>query len=97
MCARIIYRLPKYAHSPPLLKELDLDALSERRTDHIRKIVDASIIGECHPALVDWWKLGDNGELLKGDIYRAARKIGERRITNFAGCLLAGNSNTTII
>ena len=49
--ARIILRQPRDAHAEPLLNELNLVPLSDRRSAHAIKIAKSIVNESCHPAL----------------------------------------------
>jgi len=53
--ARAILHAPKDAHSAPLLEMLSLETLSERRYKHSLSLIQNILLGNCHPALSDFF------------------------------------------
>jgi hypothetical protein len=52
IAARIILGAPRDAHAAPLLETLKLPPLDLRRRQHLVDLVDKTLSGRCHPALV---------------------------------------------
>jgi hypothetical protein len=84
--SRIISHAPRGAHSEPLIRELRLQSLSERRERHVMKIVEACIREDYHPALNPLFELQEDdidGMLLAVDV-TGRINIGKRRFSIFA-------------
>ena len=74
--ARIILRQPRDAHAEPLLKELHLEPLDERREAHAMKVINSSLQGNCHPALKNMFTVLPDGSL---EVLDTRTAIGKRR------------------
>ena len=61
--ARVICRVPRDAHSAPLLHALQLETLESRRNKHIVSVVKSILSGDCHPALTDWFTSHPDGHI----------------------------------
>ena len=48
---------PRDAHAAPLLEELGLATIEDRRKAHITKIIENCLEERCHPAVTNWFKL----------------------------------------
>ena len=51
MAARVICGVPRDAHAGPLLEELGLDLLANRRTRHMHDLISGCITEKIHPAV----------------------------------------------
>ena len=51
--ARIICQVPSDSHADPLLEELGLQSLQDRRIQHLLKIVSSCLEGNCHPEFIN--------------------------------------------
>ena len=74
--ARIILRQPRDAHTEPLLNQLELVSLAERRQKHIIKMVLSAIEGRNHPAIIDMVNPLPDGSLR---VPESLTTIGRRR------------------
>jgi len=65
--ARIILNVPSDSHSEPLLKQLGLSSLQDRRAARALKLVIDSTEGNCHPGLANKFQEeeGEDGTKLK--------------------------------
>ena len=62
-CAsRVISGLPRDAHAAPIMKELGMDSLTERRIKHFNELVSACIEGKAHPSLCELFKKPQNAD-----------------------------------
>ena len=61
--ARIILRQPRDAHVNPLLKDLRLDLLSNRRSTRAIKLIKAIREETCHPALISMFNELPDGSM----------------------------------
>ena len=59
IASRVICRAPRNCHSEPLLAALKLESLGVRREQHVIKLVDAILEGECHPAVGGMFECGE--------------------------------------
>jgi len=75
--ARIIYNVPRDAHSAPLLLELGLDSLEDRRDQHMLRIINSIMSGHCHPALRNSLELDDVGDMV---MPQSRLAVGNRRL-----------------
>ena len=82
LSARIICGVPRDAHSAPLLQSLHLESLESRHTNHIVKIVESIMFGDCHPALKDILTVRSDGALISSR--QPCIAIGKRRFAVFA-------------
>jgi hypothetical protein len=64
IAARVISHAPRNAHAAPLLEELDLQSLEDRRLLHITDLVKACLSNERHPAFENFFAL-ENNKMLK--------------------------------
>ena len=76
--SRIILRQKRDAHAEPLLKELKLESLKDRRTAHALKFIRSFIEGQCHPMLKDLFKTQSDGMLM---IPTTRTGVGRRRFS----------------
>jgi hypothetical protein len=74
-CVRIVCHKPRNTHSAPLLEELKLDTLGERRKVHATKIVMSALSGVCHPSLANMFKMNDDSNLI---VKKAANRQGSK-------------------
>lgn len=83
MSVRAIYRLPRNAHSQPLMDKLGLDSLTNRRRIHIISIINSILQNKCHPSLAGMFELDGEGMLVstRGE---AKKSIGRKRFSNYA-------------
>jgi hypothetical protein len=56
MAARIIKQVPRLTHSAPLLEELGLEPLEERRKKHVVDMVVKCLENKCHPRISELFK-----------------------------------------
>jgi Reverse transcriptase (RNA-dependent DNA polymerase) len=82
MAARVISGVPRNAHSAPLLANLKLEPLSDRRSNHAISLAKSFLSGECHPALKEMFRSTLDGRI-DNDISSRIR-IGNRRFSEFA-------------
>ena len=68
--ARIILGAPRLAHSAPLIEQLGLQSLEERRMDHVFNIVRSIIEGNCHPAIRNYFSTVTNGSIVPRTLFR---------------------------
>ena len=61
--ARVITGSPRLAHSEPLLVELKLDTLAERRSRHLTDVVNSIVTRRCHPALLNLLSVEPDGSI----------------------------------
>ena len=66
IAARIIMEQPSDAHAAPLLETLRLPSLESRRRDHVVDLVEGVIGGLSHPALADYFNVGEGGRIRQG-------------------------------
>ena len=59
IASRIITNSPPQAHSAPLLLQLGLDALSQRRLSHIQALVKDIMLGKSHPYFENFFQNND--------------------------------------
>lgn len=85
MAARIISRSPRNSHSAPILEQLNLESLSERRTTHVINLVKQFLAGDCHPSLMDMFQSGEGGRI-EGE-ENSRRRIGKRRFSEYGRML----------
>jgi len=91
--ARIICNVPSDSHSEPLLKELELCPLHDRRVKRTIKLVMDSIENSCHPGLANKFleeDEEDNGVNLRLPLAKTA--MGRKRFSYF-GAELFNNSH----
>ena len=91
--ARIICNVPSDSHSEPLLKELDLCSLHDRRVKRTVKLVMDSLNNNCHPGLSNKFledEEGDDGGNLRLPSTKTA--MGRKRFSYF-GADLFNNSH----
>ena len=93
IAARIICNAPRNAHSAPLLEELHLEPLLNRRIKHVCDIVSRCLDSRCHPALLDYFCRGDDGSVSLSGMpatnngkkrfqYTAAQLYNEQKLLN---------------
>ena len=78
--ARIICNVPADSHAEPLLAELGLKSLHDRRLQRTMKIVTNSLLGNCHPELINKF-LEDEAEVLKLKVPSTKTVMGRKRIS----------------
>lgn len=66
IASRIICGVGSDAHSAPLLEELDLKSLEDRRKNHIINIVENCIKGTCHPAFSSMFAIDSDDHIKTG-------------------------------
>ena len=79
IAARIVCQAPHDAHSAPLLLELDLKSLEQRRVDHICRVVSQCLQGQCHPALANWFSADAEGFVIQSS--QPSTAPGKKRFT----------------
>ena len=82
IASRIICRQPRNSHSEPLLQSLCLDPLDERRSAHTIALVKQMIANDCHPAVCDMFRQGEDGKIYNDNTSRL--QLGKRRFSIFA-------------
>lgn len=85
MAARIISRSPRNSHSAPILEQLNLEPLHERRAKHVINLVKQFLSGDCHPSLIEMFQLDERGMIEGEDNSR--RRIGKRRFSEYGRML----------
>ena len=80
--SRLICRAPRQAHSAPLLEALNIEPLSERRSQHILELVNNIVQGKTHPALRDMFQRDPEGNIVNDSTARI--QIGKRRFSIYA-------------
>ena len=77
MAARTICGAPRHAHAAPLLVSLQLESLEARRESHVVSLVKKILTGDCHPSFLDYFTVGQEGQLSSGCI--SNRVVGKKR------------------
>ena len=92
MAARIICQVPRCAHSAPLLEELGLASLEDRRNLRVIGSVQNCINKICHPALTELFVQDpvDIAKVLEGNPRTVA---GKRKFSHSASILYNNNTN----
>ena len=79
--ARIISHAHPQAHALPLLNDLELEPLVDRRKNHIVSIVENILEGRCHPAMRDYFVQLNSGQVDSSCV--ALKGIGRKRLKIF--------------
>ena len=79
IAARIVCQAPHDAHSAPLLLELGLKSLEQRRVDHICRVVSQCLQGQCHPALMNRFSADAEGFVIQSS--QPSTAPGKKRFT----------------
>ncbi len=78
--ARIICQVPSDSHSDPLLQELGLQSLQERRIHRLLNIVSSCLDGNCHPELRNKF-LKEDSTNTKLSLPTARTSVGKKRFS----------------
>ena len=79
IAARVIFNVPRDAHSEPLLNALNLQPLSERRNEHIIQLIQSFVSRQCHPAFWNFFEMLPDGTIKINSSSRL--RIGEKRFS----------------
>ena len=79
IAARLICGVPADAHSVPLLAELKLKTLEERRDIHVLKIIKDILNNDCHPATRGMFQFSSDGGI--GNSATARTALGRSRFS----------------
>lgn len=93
VAARIICGADRDAHAEPLLTQLGLRSLADRRKERAIGIIEAILTGECHPALLDLVNPSPEADKLVVKNPRTA--IGSRRFS-VAGASAFNENNSCV-
>ena len=77
--SRVICRVPRDAHSEPLLTALRLESLESRRNSHAVRLIDAILAGSAHPALTCLFNRDSDGRIVNSSTARTG--LGGRRFS----------------
>ena len=91
IAARIICQVPRQAHSAPLLEELKLQNLNERRNNHILEIVLSFMSNEKHPAFNTFFTANTDNTIHRAIAPRTT--AGKKRIAHFGAELYNNTLN----
>ena len=72
IAARLVCGVQSDSHSAPLLAELKLKPLEERRDIHITKIINDILRNDCHPAARGMFELTEDGSVTNNASARTA-------------------------
>ena len=81
---RIIVDAARDAHSAPILEQLGIHSLHDRRKNHVYQLVGQILQGVCHPALREMFRENEDGVLASSSTYLDRTKLGTRRFSSFA-------------
>lgn len=87
MAARIICRKPRNTHSAPLLDQLRLDSLQDRREEHIIALVKQLLGDTCPPALSGMFTKTELGNVSNSSTRDPKHRIGKKRFSVHAELL----------
>ena len=94
VAARIICGVDRDAHAEPLLTQLGLRSLADRRKERAIGIIEAILKGECHPALLNSVDPSPEAED-KLIVKKPRTAIGSRRFS-VAGVVAFNESNSCV-
>ena len=81
MAARIICQVSRQAHSAPLLDELKLQNLNERRDDHVLDLMQYFLNNNKHPAFDKFLAINADNTICRGNPLRTV--AGKKRIAHY--------------
>ena len=76
---RVICRVPRDAHSKPLLEALELESLESRINADAVQLTEAILAGSTHPALAGLFSRGADGATTNTS--NAHTRVGEKRLS----------------
>jgi len=91
--AQFVCGVPRDAHSAPLIESLHFESLESRHTNHVIKIVESIMFGDCHSALKGIFTVRSDGALISCRQARIA--IGKRRFAVFDKKLYGNELSTS--